>query len=374
MRIGYDAKRLFRNYTGLGNYSRTIVKDIQEYYPEHEYYLFTPDLPGVHSFNYFTGSGKFKVVTPGRLVLKSYWRSKGIVSDINVNNLDIFHGLSHEIPFGLSSTKVRSVVTVHDVIHKIYPYQYSMIDRNIYHQKLKYSCHHADAVIAVSESTKADIVKYYNTDSNKIHVVYQGIGDVFYKKMEDTILEKTRQAFRLSSRNILYVGSIIRRKNLLSLVKAFYQLRDKIDHMLVVVGEGGAYKEEVKGFVAEKGLEERVRFLNNVSQEELPPLYRLSDVFIYPSEYEGFGIPVVEALSQNTPVITTRKSSLAEVGGAAAAYIEPEDTNGFAEKLFQLINDQELRGSLISNAKEQVALFDKKKIARQMMEIYEKIN
>ncbi|MDH5603756.1 MAG: glycosyltransferase family 4 protein, partial [Cyclobacteriaceae bacterium] len=316
----------------------------------------------------------FKVVTPGRFALKSYWRSRGILSALASNSIDLYHGLSHEIPFGLTDSPIKSVVTVHDIIHKIYPGQYSFIDRSIYDQKLKYSAVHADAVVAVSESTKADLIRYYHIAPEKIHVVYQGIGEVFYRPLEARVLEETKGVYDLPERYLLYVGSIIRRKNLLSLVKAFHQLRDRIDHTLIVIGDGGDYKEEVKKFIVENGLKERVRFLQNVRQEELPPLYRLADVFIYPSEYEGFGIPLVEALSQNTPVITTRKSSLKEVGGDAATYVEPEEISAFAEKMFQLITNQELRSSCISKGKEQIALFDKKKIARQMMDIYEMIS
>ena len=374
MRIGFDAKRLFRNYTGLGNYSRTLVKSLYEYHPEHDYYLFAPELPGKNHFDFFVESENFKVVTPGRFALKSYWRSRGILSALASNSIDLYHGLSHEIPFGLTDSPIKSVVTVHDIIHKIYPGQYSFIDRSIYDQKLKYSAVHADAVVAVSESTKADLIRYYHIAPEKIHVVYQGIGEVFYRPLEARVLEETKGVYDLPERYLLYVGSIIRRKNLLSLVKAFHQLRDRIDHTLIVIGDGGDYKEEVKKFIVENGLKERVRFLQNVRQEELPPLYRLADVFIYPSEYEGFGIPLVEALSQNTPVITTRKSSLKEVGGDAATYVEPEEISAFAEKMFQLITNQELRSSCISKGKEQIALFDKKKIARQMMDIYEMIS
>ncbi|MDH5399732.1 MAG: glycosyltransferase family 4 protein, partial [Cyclobacteriaceae bacterium] len=324
MKIAYDAKRLFNNDTGLGNYSRTLAGNIAHVYPENSYYLYTPAIKRKAGLDMFF-KPPFHVRRPSEFSIKSYWRSRGVVNDIINDKIDIYHGLSHEIPFGLDKTKVKTVVTIHDLIYKLYPNQYTRVDRYIYDRKIKYGIEHADLIIAASESTKADLIREYNADPNKTEVLYQGIDPIFYKTYSKDEIDEIGNTNHLPAQYILYVGSVIERKKLLTLLRAFERIKGLTKHHLLVVGHGRAYKEKAVAFVNRHGLEDRVKFCSDVNFNDLPVIYKKADAFVYPSEYEGFGIPILEAISQGTPVITGNKSSLPEVGGKAALYCDPED-------------------------------------------------
>ena len=159
-RLGYDAKRLFNNFTGLGNYSRTLLEDLSNHFPENEYFLFSPKVTKNDRTNPFFDQSKFTIKKARGNGI--YWRSYGIKKDLLENQIQLFHGLSHEIPIGLQQTTMKSVITIHDLIFKHYPNQFSWIDRNIYDWKFRYSCENADRIVAISENTKKDIIRFYN--------------------------------------------------------------------------------------------------------------------------------------------------------------------------------------------------------------------
>ena len=177
LRIGYDAKRLFNNFTGLGNYSRTLLQDLSEHFPENEYLLFSPKVKKNDRTKPFFDPSKYTIKTAKGN--STFWRSLGIKKDLENNQIQLFHGLSHEIPFGLQKTKIKSVVTIHDLIFKHYPEQFPFIDRKIYDWKFKYSCENADRIVAISESTKKDIIHFYNIPPEKIEVIYQTCDALF---------------------------------------------------------------------------------------------------------------------------------------------------------------------------------------------------
>jgi glycosyltransferase involved in cell wall biosynthesis len=373
MKIGFDAKRLFLNNTGLGNYSRTLVRNLQQFHPENDYHLYTPKIKQTTENTAFAAP-PFHLYTPTTL-FKSYWRSRGIVSQLKLDKLDIFHGLSHEIPVGLNRSKIKTVVTIHDLIFKTNPETYKAIDRFIYDKKWAYSCKNADAIVAISESTKADIIKYYDVNPDKISVIYQPCQVLFYQMQSQGSILKIQEHDQLPKDFLLYVGSIQPRKNLLNLVKGYALLPKSLQIPLVLVGNGGKYKLKVKALIAELKLEKQVIWLTNVAENHhLQAIYQLATALVYPSLYEGFGLPVVEALLSKTAVITSNVSSMPEAGGEAASYVNPDSVEEIGQAMEDVLgdgNERKRREELGFNFAQKQ--FSNNKLTREMIELYKNL-
>ena len=177
MKVGFDAKRLFHNFTGLGNYSRSLLSNLSQYANEDwELHLYAPKLSSHARVQEFLQEPYHQHSGKGWL-----WRSKGISKDLQKDDIDIYHGLSHEIPIGVGEKGIKSVVSMHDLIFLHHPHLYPFIDRNIYNWKFKYAAKHADKILAISESTKADLIRFYQTPEKKIEVLYQACDEQFYQ-------------------------------------------------------------------------------------------------------------------------------------------------------------------------------------------------
>lgn len=369
MKIGFDAKRAFNNFTGLGNYSRTLIETLAHYYPEHEYRLYTPRYRDNPRLAFLKQYPSVSVVTPTGFNKKwrALWRSYSIKNDILRDKLDIFHGLSHELPLKIPKS-VKTVVTMHDLIHEHYPQFYPFFDRKIYTAKFKYACNRADVVVAISEATKQDIIKLYGIDEHKIQVIYQSCHPQFYLNIPVTISTEISQ--QLPPQYLLYVGTVNERKNLLGLVKAIEMLESSVKIPLVVIGDGGEYFQKVKDYIHEKGLKSDIIFLKNVPFSDFPMIYKKAKTFILPSFQEGFGIPIIEALWSGCPVITSEGSCFPEAGGDAAIYINPHDSEAIAQAITKVLTDNELRERMILRGYTYVQRFHEKLIAEQWHQLY----
>ncbi len=375
MRIGFDAKRAFNNYTGLGNYSRFIIESLLEYAPGHQYFAYTPKIKG----NWHTSLADFESKLHVQLPVayaglpKTLWRSWFIRNDLQKDKIDLFHGLSNEIPYGLRTAGVKSIVSIHDLIFLRYPEQYPAIDRFIYQQKFRYACENADAIVAVSEQTKRDIIDFYHIPADRIEVIYQGCQPTFCQRIADTtIINQVLQKYTITRHYLLCVASFTERKNQLRLIKAFQQLPTK-DHDLVLVGGKSQYLDELKQYVQKAGIQNRVHFLTNVPAEDLPALYQACSLFVYPSLFEGFGIPIIEALHSGVPVVAATGSCLEEAGGEGALYANPLDVTDLAEKMHHVLNSESLQNRLINKGTEHVKQFAAKPIAGQLVKLYESV-
>ena len=372
MLLAYDGKRAYHNRTGLGNYSRTLVESLARYYPAHTYYLCNPK----PSTFYIPPYPNIYEVKPRRWLdrkLSSIWRSKTVVRDLVKLDIDCYHGLSFEIPFGIQKTNIYSVVSVPDLIFERYPSLYNPIDVRIYRKKTKYACEHADRIIAISEQSKQDVVDYYGISADKIAVCYLSCDHQFEKSFDDTTKQKVRQQYGLPDKFLLYVGSIIERKNLLTICKALFLLRNDIKIPLVVIGNGGKYKEQVKSYITQNGLQDRIIFLNEsarVHNDDLPVVYQLASTLIYPSSFEGFGLPLLEAMWSGLPVITSPVSSLPEVTGEAAIYTDPVHAEEMAESIRRVLKEPGLAERLIKKGKERALQFTADKIAASVIQQY----
>lgn len=375
MNIGLDAKRAFNNSTGLGNYSRTLIQSLTHQYPDNKYFLFTPSISPSYGDLKFPSSEIIRPKSLPSVLLKSFWRSKGIIKDMRKCGLDVYHGLSHELPIGIKETGIKSVVTIHDLIHEKFPSQYPLADRKIYSQKFKYSCRNADKIIAISSQTKNDIVELYQVDPDKIEVIYQSVNRVFLKRANESEKKDVKTKFALPDRFLLSVGSIIERKNLLNVCRALPKISDQ-EIKIVVIGSGKDYYKKVKKWIKENKLENRFLFLNEkyaISENELRTIYQLSSGLIYISTYEGFGLPVLEGLASGIPVLTSNVSCLPEAGGVAAFYVDPLNVGEIKNAINLILENKTVIEDKMQKAELHLEKFAQEKITQQVMELYKKL-
>lgn len=372
MKIGFDAKRATQNRTGLGNYSRFVIDALAVYAKENEYLLYTP------SQRKATLIGRLQknccLVFPKSLLwkkLSSLWRVWGITNDLIKDGVQLFHGLSNELPLNIAKAKnVKSIVTIHDLIFIKYPEYYHPIDRMIYTYKFRKACERADRIIAVSECTKKDIISFFHIPEEKIDVVYQGCDTQFSQKMPEVDKEAIRQKYQLPQRYILYLGSIESRKNLLLLAKALKQIKEPIS--VIAVGRRTPYADTVEDYLKKNGLEGQMRLVSNVPFRELPGFYQMATTFVYPSFYEGFGIPLLEALNSEVPVVGATGSCLEEAGGPDSLYIDPLNEIELAQAIERTLTDENLRQKMINKGKKFANQFNDQKLIADLLCIYEK--
>jgi glycosyltransferase involved in cell wall biosynthesis len=382
MNIGFDAKRAFHNRTGLGHYSRSLISALAEYYPHHDYFLFNTRPSDLFPIN----KKNLHEVLPHSVPYKLFpalWRSSGMTADFKKRKLDIYHGLSHELPLYINTSGVRSVVTIHDLIHERFPEQYSKVDVQIYRRKFRYACRQADKIIAISHQTRRDIIEFYGIPEEKITVCYQSCHPAFAEQVSDEVKEKIKKKYQLPEQYFLYVGSVIERKNLLTICRAMVHLGNELSVPLVVIGDGGKYKQQVKEFIRRNGLDNRVFFLSEhplanrsssfLQPEDFPAIYQLAVALIYPSYYEGFGIPVLEALWSRLPVITSNVSCLPETGGNGVYYVNPASAGEIAEGMKKIYFDKTVAESLKEKGWQQAHRFTAQQSAASVMNVYEEL-
>ncbi len=373
MNIGYDAKRLYNNFTGLGNYSRTLVTNLKKYHPELAITLYTPKVKKNVITDGFLSNKELTTYIPSSGV-KSYWRTFSIKNQLKKDRIQLYHGLSHEIPHNIHKTGIKSIVTIHDLIYLVYPKTFSYVDRSIFNYKFRYSCNNADHIVAVSESTKWDIVNYFNIDPIKIEVIYQACNRLFGKLKTKEEINTILKNYNLPSEYVLYVGSVIERKNLVTIIESYDILPESKRIPLVIVGKGKKYKKRVQDRINDLHLEKYVHWIDNMdSNDELQCLYQQASLFIYPSLYEGFGIPVIEAMINKTPVITSNTSSLPEAGGPSAWYIDPLSAEQMAYGIEKILTDTSQQEKMKEGGYNYVInTFDEKNISERLFKLYKK--
>jgi glycosyltransferase involved in cell wall biosynthesis len=382
MNIGFDAKRAFHNQTGLGHYSRTLIDSLARFYPDNKYFLFNPKRSSLFQFN----DENIHQILPRRFpatLFTAAWRSSWVKKDLKKLKIDLYHGLSHEIPIGIQKTNVRSVVTIHDLIHERYPEQYNPVDVKIYSKKFRYACQHANNIIAISEQTRKDILEFYKTPAEKIRVTWQSCNPAFGEPLSDAQKKIILLKYELPPKFFLHIGSIIERKNLLNICKAVFILRSELTMPLVVIGDGGKYKQQVKDFIKQNDLEKKIIFLSERSSamssktfqngQDLPAIYQSATAMVYPSFFEGFGIPVLESLWSRLPVITSNVSSLPEVGGDAVYYVNPQSAEEIAIGMKKICIDQQFANDLRQKGLLQAKKFSLQNCAEAVMNVYKEL-
>ena len=369
IRIGFDAKRAFYNQRGLGNYSRDVIRILSKHVNDNDYLLFTPNMknainiPLSSSCRIIKPSGSFWTAFP------SAWRTFGQCKEIREEKLDVFHGLSHELPYGVEKCNVRTVVTMHDVIFLKHPELFPLFDRHSFRTKYTRSCRIADKIVAISQQTKRDIIEYMNIDERRIEVIYLGCHPVFKQRLKEETKREVRVKYDLPTNYMLIVCAIERRKNHELILKAMYT--GKLDLPLVIIGRPSDYKKELIRLISQYNLEQKVFFRYPVDTEELPAIYQSATLFIYPSLYEGFGIPILEAQVSGVPVITSKGGCFEEAGGDAACYVSNEDVDELAVAIRRITDNRELAAQMAEKGRHHATLFSDERIAQSLMAIYE---
>ena len=373
MRIGFDGKRAVENKTGLGNYSRFIIDILSRLHKENQYTIYAPKPKENKPLDRILSRENIQIIYPASHFWKrlcSLWRIWGINKQIKEEQLSLFHGLSNELPLSIKKSKTRSIVTIHDLIFIRYPQFYKWIDRRIYIYKFKKACQNSDRIIAISEMTKRDIITFFFFFAHKLDVVYQSCHPIFKQPARKKKKKEIRQKYQLPDKYILNVGSIESRKNLLLVVKALHYIPEDIS--LVAIGKRTTYTNEVEEYINKHQLNHRVHILHNIPFQELPVFYQLAKLFVYPSFFEGFGIPIIEAIHSNIPVIAATGSCLEEAGGPDSIYISPNNEKELAININKILTSSDLVNKMTTKGKEYIKRFSDETIAQDIMQVYQK--
>lgn len=373
MNIGFDAKRAYFNNTGLGNYSRDTLRILGHYYSMHQYHLYTPKRIENERLSFIKEHTNYHVHTPQGFInsqFSSVWRTLRLKKDLLNDDITHFHGLSHELPYGIENTTIKSIVSIHDLIAIRYPQYFKKADVLSYVKKSKYACRVADKIIAVSKQTKEDIIRFFDIKEEKIEVIYQGCNKVFQKQHSLKFKNSIRTKHQLPEKYLLYVGTIEERKNLLSILKC---LKDLTQYKLVVIGDGKGYKKKCIDFIESNSMSNQVKMLKNLSLFEMSAIYQEAEMMIYPSFFEGFGIPILESLFSGIPVITSQGGCFSEAGGPNSAYINPNDIEQMKNEIVNISKDENRRLIMIEEGKKYAQNFTDEKIAQRLMNLYQSI-
>ena len=369
--IGYDAKRAVSNGTGLGNYCRTLLNDLGTIDTTDSFRLYVPDLGRDDLRSQLDMPRNMSFVTPANKLVKplrSLWRIKGIVNDLKRDGVDIYHGLTGELPLGLSEAGIKSVVTIHDLIFMRHPEYYSPIDVAIYKWKFRNAIRQANRIIAISECTRRDIMELGEIDDSRIHVVYQSCDTRFHLQVSPEQKQDVRARYSLPKRYVLFVGTIEERKNALLAAQALPYLSDDIH--LVLVGRQTAYAKTIFSFARQNGLANRIHMLSGVPTSDLYAIYQQAECFVYPSRYEGFGIPVIEAIQSRLPVIACTGSCLEEAGGPDNVYVDPDEPQEMAMAIKSITDNPDAARQIVTRSLDYIRRFENGNVAQEMLNVY----
>lgn len=368
--IGYDAKRIVRNGTGLGSYGRTLVNDLAPIMPDTTLRLYAPDAGRDDLRCQVQPRENVRFCYPRHLhfrLQRDWWRMKGVVKDLRRDGVELYHGLSGELPEGLSAAGIPGVVTVHDLIFLRHPEFYPAIDAFFYKLKFRKMLREATRIIAISACTKRDILYYGDFPEDRIDLVYQSCSTRFSQPVSPSLLVEARRKYRLPQRYVLNVGTVELRKNILLGIRAMAKL--PADLHLVIVGRQTKYQKQLDAEIRKLGLGNRIHFLQGVPNTLLPAVYRQAEAFIYPSRYEGFGVPVIEAIQSGLPVVAATGSCLEEAGGPDSLYVDPDDADGAAAAV---LSAMENRTGMVERSRHYVRRFENQDVASQVLEVYGK--
>ncbi len=371
MRIAYDAKRAYHNSSGLGNYSRDLIRGMVQHHPENEYLLLNPKKSD--RLKELDSLENVQEIRPKSWFWKKFsslWRRFKLVKLAEKEKTEIFHGLSNELPSGIQYAKLKKVVTIHDLIFLRYPNWYPFIDKAIYYSKFKAAAQYADRVIAISEQTKIDLILFFGISQDKIDVVYQTCHPAFKQDYAMAEKERIRTKYSLPSKFVLQVGTIEPRKNLIYTLSS---IKDLPDVQLVVIGRQTDYQKEVDSFIQAHNLADRVHFISVGPMEDLAVIYQLAHVFCYPSIFEGFGIPIIEALYSKVPVITNKEGVFPEAAGPDSYYVDLAHSDEMKLLIQTLYEKEDLRKIGIDKSRTFVSKFDEAKIMADLDTVYKSL-
>lgn len=376
-RFGFDEKTGLPRRVGSGEYCYQLLVNLNKIDKKNDYIIYLPekqttDLPK-ESANWH-----YKIIKPRKM-----WTLFGLSLEffLRRSKPDVFLSPTHYLPF---FSPKKSFISILDVSYLKFPELFKKSDLNQLTKWTRYSAKKAKGIFTISQASKGDIINEYGVPKKRVVVTYPGIKEVLSSKYKVLSMSELEKKYGIKGQYILFVGTLQPRKNIIRLIQAFAEnskltcpRRGKTQNsklQLVIIGKRGWQYEEILEAPEKYGIKDKVVFLENITNEELQTFYKNATCFVLPSLYEGFGLPILEAMQYGCPVITSNVSSLPEVGGDAALYVDPLDANDIKEKLELMINDEGLRIKLAKKGYEQAKKFSWEKTARETLSVLEGLN
>lgn len=363
-RFGFNKKTGLPNRVGSSEFCYQLLVSLSKFDKQNNYSIFLPVNP---SLDMPKETEKWKYVV---FQAKKLWTLWGLSKRFLTgrDGIEVFFSPTHYLPLKIPC---QSVIAILDVSYIYFPQLFKK--RDLYQLKLwgRYSIKKAKKIITISNSSKNDIIKTYGVKANKIAVIYPGIRKISVNERVLNMNELNKK-FGIEGDYILFVGTLQPRKNISKLIEAFSKLK-KQNLKLVIVGKKGWLYEDILNAPAKFGISEKVKFLDFVNDEDLPSLYKNALCFVLPSLYEGFGLPVLEAMQYGCPVLTSNVSSLPEAGGDGAIYFDPQNADDIAQKIEEVISNKNLREEMVKKGYNQVKKFSWKKTAKETLKVLEEV-
>jgi len=371
MHIAIDARRICDEHAGMGVYTFNLINNLQKIDEENDYTVILNPLKN----KIVETNGNFKkYVTPISIenhIVGDLWRNFYLPHQLHKNKVDVFHDPGYFLP--VINGGYRSVVTVHDLVVFSFPQTNSKKYFWYMKQMTSIGAKNADIIVADSYHTKEDLIKILNIPKEKIRVVYLATDKHLKPTKDKKKLEEVKKKYHIDGKYILCVSTIEPRKNLPRLLSAYHQLRKEtnLEHKLVVCGTFGWLFGDIFTTIDRLNLRDDVIFTGYIEDEELPHLYSAADLFVFPSLYEGFGLPALEAMACGIPVITSNSSSLPEILGDAGIMIDPYKPDDLSEAISKVLSDEKLRNKMKAKSLERSKKFSWEQTAQQTLEIYQ---
>ena len=371
MRVGIDATALPAQPVGAGNYIIQFIKTLARISTNYELIIFAhqnkrdlfeiPDDTNLH----------WELVADKSPMRRLLWEQTSFPGLVRRAGIDLLHSLHYTQPVLL---KCPSIVTIHDMTFFLFPQLHTRPKRFFFPNAIRTSVRRADALVAISESTRQDSIRLLGVPPEKIFTTQLGVNDEFGVINDQKLLDRVQEKYKLPKAFILYVGLVEPRKNVPALIRAYKSLVDGgIQYDLVIVGRYGWMYQEVFKQTEELGLQDRIQFTGYVPQFDLPIVYNLASLFVYPTRYEGFGFPALEAMACGTPVITSRVSSLPEIVGDAGVLVSPEDEQALAAAMGEVLSDKSLFDRLRKKGIQRAKYFTWERTALETLKVYQHV-
>ena len=372
MKIGIDARMYRSGVAGIGRYSQNLISNLLKIDSDDQLVLFMTD----EDYKEFK---QLKLETPNVKVVitniphYSLAEQTQLPKIIKKEKVDLMHFLNFNYPVNY---KGKFIVTIHDLTLIKFPdtaKKTNTLKRSAFNFVMKKACQNAVKVIAISNNTKRDIEDIFHIDANKIQVIYESADDKIFVDVKDSDIDKLKKQYNIDSPVILYVGQYRPHKNLPGLVEAFGKIRNEMPCKLVLVGKPDLAHKRLKESIDKTGKKDHIVMPGFVSDNELALWYKLATVFAFPSLYEGFGLPGLEAMQAGTPVVAADNSVLPEIYSEAAIYFDPFETQDIADKIKEVLVNDKLRADLIQKGRVRVKHFSWKKMAEETLDLYHQI-
>jgi glycosyltransferase involved in cell wall biosynthesis len=368
MRIGIEAERAnLPNPTGVEHYAAQLIKNFARLDSQNEYVLYFRTKPQPWFYE-LPKNFSIKIIP-----FPKFWTQIRISWEMIWHPVDILFIAASALPF---IHPKKSVATVHDVAWKLFPEAFTDTMRKYLEWSTKFAVKHAAKIITVSESTKNDVVKFYNANPHKIAVTYLGLDGSFQPLKYEEVQSVLDRLGLVHKKYILFLGTLQPRKNLNRLVDAFILLKkeNRVEEKLVIAGGKGWLYEPILKKIQEAGLGDAIKVLGYVDEQDKPALYNGAALLTLPALYEGFGLPPLEAMACGTPVVVSNVSSLPEVIGDAGVLVDPASVNSIKEGLLKVLINENLRQEMSKQGIEQARRFTWEHTAKETLKIFEELN